>query len=352
MKQQITQELKNIAKNFMMLSELSVVIERAIEICIEAIRNGKKIIFCGNGGSAADSQHLAAELVGRYKTNRRALAAISLTVDTSVLTAVANDFGYIEVFRRQLIALGQPGDVLIGLSTSGNSENVALAMETASTMQLKTIALTGILPGKLDQLADLAIKVPAEVTNHIQEMHLAIGHLICDFIERNTAGNKALFLDRDGVVNIDFGYTYEPAKLELMDGIIELCQEAQRKGYLIIIITNQSGIERGYFSSADLEKFHQLLLKRFADSGVTITDIFYCPYLEHQDRKPNHGMFIKARDRYGLEMSESFSVGDQERDLEAARRAGVLRNYLLSAKSATESSSLRVDSLRELLGKL
>lgn len=159
-------------------------VEKIAEVCIEAIKKGNKIIWCGNGGSAAQSQHLAAELVGRYKINRPAMNSISLTVDTSNITAIGNDYGYDVVFSRQLEGVGQKGDVLVGLSTSGNSKNVVLAFEQAQKMGITTVGLVGNKGGIMKDMADYYIAVPADTSAHIQEMHIAIGHLICDLIEK------------------------------------------------------------------------------------------------------------------------------------------------------------------------
>ncbi len=179
----IKKEMQNISDNFIKLQTLSATVEQAAELCINAIKSGGKIMFCGNGGSAADSQHLAAEIVGRYKKNRPAMASIALTVDTSVLTAIANDFGYDEVFARQVEGLGKTGDILFAISTSGNSPNVIKAVQKASDMGIKTIAMTGSSGGKLKDMADILINVPSNETNHIQEMHIAVGHIICGIIE-------------------------------------------------------------------------------------------------------------------------------------------------------------------------
>ena len=149
-----------------------------------------KIIWCGNGGSAAQSQHLAAELVGRYRINRPAMNSISLTVDTSNLTAIGNDYGYDVIFSRQLEGVGKQGDVLIGLSTSGNSRNVVLAFEQAKKMGIKTVALVGEKGGAMRGIADLSLCVPAATSAHIQEMHITVGHLICDLIEKKFYGEK------------------------------------------------------------------------------------------------------------------------------------------------------------------
>jgi D-sedoheptulose 7-phosphate isomerase len=146
-------------------------------------KNGKVILF-GNGGSASDSQHIAAELVGRFKKDRTALAAIALTVNTSVLTSLANDYGYEVVFARQIEALGQKNDVAIGISTSGKAKNVANGLRQAKKMGLKTVALTGGDGGEIAKLAEVSLVVPSPVTARIQEAHITIGHIICELIEQ------------------------------------------------------------------------------------------------------------------------------------------------------------------------
>lgn len=159
-------------------------IAEVVELCLESLRAGGKVIFCGNGGSAAQSQHLAAELVGRYRMERPAMNSLSLTVDTSNLTAIGNDYGYDVIFSRQLEGVGRQGDVLIGLSTSGNSKNVLLAFEKAAQMGIRTVAMVGRKGGLMATAADCAICVPADTSAHIQELHITIGHLICDLIEK------------------------------------------------------------------------------------------------------------------------------------------------------------------------
>jgi phosphoheptose isomerase len=151
----------------------------------ECVRGGGKVLICGNGGSAADSQHLAAELISTLTLDRRrpAIPAVALTTDTSILTAVSNDFGFEGVFARQVEALGRAGDVLIGISTSGNSQDVVLAMEQATRQGMRTIALTGESGGKLGLIADIAILVPSSETSHVQEAHLAVEQLIAFLVE-------------------------------------------------------------------------------------------------------------------------------------------------------------------------
>lgn len=163
------------------------VIGEMAERCKIALASGNKILFCGNGGSAADSQHIAAELVGRFVKERRSLAAIALTTDTSILTAVGNDYGYDDIFSRQVEGLGRSGDILIGISTSGNSGNVVKAIEAARHVGMHTFAFTGEGGGKLGALCDLTFAVPSKVTARIQEMHILAGHILCELVEEEYA---------------------------------------------------------------------------------------------------------------------------------------------------------------------
>jgi D-sedoheptulose 7-phosphate isomerase len=158
-------------------------IEAAGRLIWEALKSGNKILLCGNGGSAADAQHIAAELVGRYEQERRAFPAISLTTDTSALTALSNDYGYDEVFARQVSALAAAGDVLIAISTSGKSPNVLKAAEQARALNCKTIALTGSSGEPLAAQCDLAVVVPSDRTSRVQEAHITIGHLWCEMVD-------------------------------------------------------------------------------------------------------------------------------------------------------------------------
>lgn len=158
-------------------------IEEASKIAIETLKNGNKILLCGNGGSAADAQHIAAELTGRYKTERKGLAGIALTTDTSALTAIGNDYGYSRVFDRQTEALAREGDLLIGISTSGNSDNIISAFRVAKELGCKTIGFSGRDGGEMNRACGLNLIVPSDDTPRIQEMHILIGHIICQAID-------------------------------------------------------------------------------------------------------------------------------------------------------------------------
>jgi D-sedoheptulose 7-phosphate isomerase len=159
----------------------------AVDLLCKSLRNGGKVMFCGNGGSAADSQHLAAEFTSllRLDFQRPGIAAIALTTDTSFLTANANDFGFEGVFSRLVQALGKPGDVLVGISTSGNSKNVVRAFEQARSSRISTVAFTGQGGGKMAEMADVALRVQSTKVQHIQETHIALGHILCQLVEES-----------------------------------------------------------------------------------------------------------------------------------------------------------------------
>ena len=158
-------------------------IESGCEMITTTIKNGNKVLLAGNGGSAADAQHIAAELSGRFVKERKALPGIALTTDTSAITAIANDYGYPFVFSRQLEALAQPGDLFIGISTSGNSEGILKAFESAKKINCRTLGLSGRDGGKMTGLCDLNIIVPSDITARIQEMHILIGHILCKAVD-------------------------------------------------------------------------------------------------------------------------------------------------------------------------
>jgi D-sedoheptulose 7-phosphate isomerase len=163
--------------------QLIEMLQQASEWCAEACQAGNKVMFMGNGGSAADAQHMAGEFVSRFNYDRPGIGAFALTVDTSVLTAIGNDYGYQHLFARQVQACGRPGDVLVGMSTSGNSPNVLLAFEEARRMGIRTVALTGATGGKMRDATDLCLRVPSTSTPRIQECHILLGHVLCGLVE-------------------------------------------------------------------------------------------------------------------------------------------------------------------------
>lgn len=185
-RQIITKQLQESAKIKQELLDKNLeIIEKIAIILTDKVKSGKKILFCGNGGSAADCQHLAAELIAKLKYYRKAIPALALTTDTSVITAISNDDGFDKIFKRQVESFGNENDVLIGISTSGHSQNIIKAVEQAKKQNLFIIILTGKDGGKLQTMADIALIVPSHNTQRIQECHITLGHIICDIIEQS-----------------------------------------------------------------------------------------------------------------------------------------------------------------------
>lgn len=193
MKEKILQQIQNSIKLKQQLLETPAVlsgIEKAASTIISAFRNKKKLLLAGNGGSAADAQHIAAEFINRFNFDRHGLPAIALTTDTSVLTSIGNDYSYDRIFARQLEALGNAGDVFIGISTSGNSRNLVEALKVCRKEKIETIGLTGSSGGLMKDLCDICIQVPSNETPRIQEVHSLIGHIICFIVEEELFGKN------------------------------------------------------------------------------------------------------------------------------------------------------------------
>lgn len=174
------------------LSDQRPVLERIAVAMAQAILSGGKVLWCGNGGSAADSQHMAAEFVGRFRRERGGLASMALTTDTSILTSVANDYGFEEVFRRQVEAHCAKGDILVGISTSGTSPNVCAALRAAREIGALTVAFTGAGGGIAGEIAELTLRVPSKNTARIQEAHILCGHMLCDWVDASVCEARAL----------------------------------------------------------------------------------------------------------------------------------------------------------------
>ncbi len=242
----ITEEFKRSAETISKIDPKQV--RAAADIIIEAFRNGGQVIFMGNGGSSADAQHIAAEFSGRYLLERPALPSICLS-NIAPVTAIGNDYSYDIVFQRQIEANCRKGDVVIGMSTSGNSKNVVLALEKAKEIGAKTISFTGD-GGKMKDMVDCAVIIPSKETPRIQEGYLCACHTMCGIVEREMFGNRAVFIDRDDTIAKDVPYCHDPDQFNLYPGVPQAIKKLNDAGFLVVVITNQSGIGRGYFTEA------------------------------------------------------------------------------------------------------
>lgn len=298
-------------------------VRKAAEVMIGSLKKGGQVIFMGNGGSSADAQHIAAELSGRYMMDRPAMAGVCLS-NIAPITAIGNDYGYDFVFKRQIEAVCRKGDVVVGLSTSGNSKNVILAMEAAKELGATTISFTGP-GGRLKEIADVAVTIQTTETPRIQEGYLVACHTMCGIIEREMHGPKAVFIDRDDTISKDVGYCSNPDDFNVFDYVPESIARLNKAGYLVIIITNQSGISRGFLNEEILSKIHDKMIAQIAEGGGKIDDIFFCPHLPEDEckcRKPEIGMGVEAVRKYNINTSVSFMIGDSEKDVEFGRRLG------------------------------
>ncbi|MDD1767237.1 MAG: HAD-IIIA family hydrolase [Methanomassiliicoccales archaeon] len=300
--------------------------EQVIQIAkllTEVFRKKHKVLLFGNGGSAADAQHIAAELSGKYLFDRPPLNAVALT-NLSSITAIGNDYSYESVFERQVEASVRPGDAVIGISASGNSKNVLRAVAKAKEMGATTIAFSGS-SGKSKDIVDMALTIPSTRTPRIQEGYMAAAHVICGLVERSLFGKRAVFIDRDGTIARDVPYCPRPEDLVLFDGVGAAIRKLNDAGFLVIIVTNQSGVGRGYFTEDTLGKIHEKMVADIAAEGGTVDAIFHCPHKPEVGchcRKPELGMVLQALERFPIDLASSYVVGDSDHDLELAKRIG------------------------------
>jgi len=302
MNETIEAELKRSAETISKIDPAQ--IRRAADILIECFRNGGQAIFMGNGGSSADAQHIAAEFSGRYMLERPALAGVCLS-NIAPVTAIGNDYCYDLVFKRQIEAICRKGDVVIGMSTSGNSKNVVLAMEAAKERGAVTMSFTGD-GGKLREIVDCAVVIPSKETPRIQEGYLCACHTMCGIVEREMFGQRAVFIDRDDTIAKDVPYCSDPDLFNLFEDVPQAVKRLNDAGYLVIVITNQSGIGRGYFDEETLGRIHAKLREKVAEAGGRIDDIFYCPHTPDDRcscRKPEIGMGMAAMMKHGIDPS-------------------------------------------------
>jgi len=334
-------------------------VSQMTDAIITCLINGGVLYTFGNGGSAADAQHIAGELVGRFKRERGGLACVALTTDSSVVTSIANDYGFDSVFVRQVDAMVREGDAVLAISTSGESENVIRAVELARARKAVVLALSGNEGGRLAQLADICLTVPSADTPRIQECHGIVVHILCGLVEEklcesergaafpgcksigrlkacptlNVDGKRrAVFLDRDGTVNRDVSYLCSADQLEPLPGAIEALRLLGDAGFLRIIVTNQSAVARGMITIEKLGEIHATLVAMIRNAGADIDAIYFCPHypegsieeyaIKCDCRKPMPGMLLRAAKEFDIDLRTSFMVGDRPADIEAGKRAG------------------------------
>lgn len=315
------------------ISQIDVLkIREAADLMIASIKNGGQIIFMGNGGSSADAQHIAAEFSGKYMFDRPAMAGTSLS-NIAPVTAIGNDYSYDLVFHRQIEAICRKGDVVVGLSTSGNSRNVILAIEAAKRIGAHTVSFTGD-GGVLKGMSDVAVVIPTKETPRVQEGYLVACHTICGMVEREIFGKKAVLVDRDDTLVKDVPYCDDPDKLKLLPGVPKAIAKLNAAGYIVVVITNQSGIARGKLDKDMLGAIHDKMIRDIEAEGGKIEDIFYCPH--HPDegctcRKPETDLGIAAIIKHNINPAASYMIGDNEKDMEFGKRLG-LKTYQVSEK--------------------
>lgn len=298
-------------------------ISKIADVLIDTIKNGKKVIFMGNGGSSADAQHLAAEFTGRYLMERAPMPAISLS-NIAPVTAIGNDYSFDMVFKRQTEAYAEKGDAVICISTSGNSKNIIEAMIAAKEKGATVITFTGA-GGMMKDMADHALIIPSKETPRIQEAYMVAGHTICGLTERGVFGKKAVFVDRDDTIAKDVPYCARPEDMKLFDGVPEAIAKLNNSGYLVIVVTNQSGVARKKFTEKDLAEIHEKMIADVKKGGGRIDDIFYCPH--HPDegckcRKPGPGMGVAAIAKHKINTKISFMIGNSDADIEFGNAIG------------------------------
>lgn len=309
----------------------------AIDAVWDCYRRGGKVFTAGNGGSAAQSQHLVAELMGRMKQNRPPISAISLTSDSSVLTCIGNDYGYERVFSRQLEAIASPNDLFIAFTTSGKSRNILEALQVCCIRGIPTMVISGAVDNNIKRLCDAIIEIPSAETPLIQEIHMMVTHMICEAVEQLISedrkvdciwdeivklgenGYQYLILDRDGVVNItkSNGYITSRDEFSFTPGFKANIAKLSSTFKRIFIATNQKGVGKGLMTMEELESIHQGMLEQVAFMGGRIDKVYTSTGIDNTDhfRKPNTGMFEQIlRDYPEVELNKTLVVGDSYSD--------------------------------------
>ncbi|MHB8110149.1 MAG: HAD-IIIA family hydrolase, partial [Syntrophorhabdaceae bacterium] len=278
------------------------IIRTITEQITNACKRDNKVLICGNGGSAADAQHIAAELSGKFFFDRQPLFAEALHVNTSYMTAVANDYSYEDVFARLIKAQGKEGDILIALSTSGNSKNIIKALHEANAKHMTTIGFTGEKPNAMENLCDHLVTIPSRITPRIQECHMTLCHIICELVENDlfSTAKPAVFLDRDGVINTKMpegDYVKNISEFEFLPDIFEAVRLLNDGGYLVFVVSNQQCVGKGIITMDALQSIHSFMTENMRTHNALVQAVYVCPHTAAENcscRKPAPGLIEMA----------------------------------------------------------
>lgn len=318
-------------------------ISEVSRLIIESISNGGKVITFGNGGSAAQSQHFCAELMGRMKESRLPIAAISLSSDISTTTCIANDFGYEKIFSRQIAGIYKDDDIAVAFTTSGKSKNILEALNECQIRGIKSVVITGGNKEVLQTLSDFVICIPNDDIGIIQEMQMQIIHILCRLIEKGLPQIKetvwekllayvnkdydALILDRDGVINKikANGYVSSMSEFDFTDGFLGNIKDISALFKYIFVVSNQKGVGLGLMSNNDLEIIHDKMIREVNNHGGRITKIYVSTGIDSSDdnRKPNTGMAKQIKNDFpDVDFAKSIVIGDSCTDKLFAQNIG------------------------------
>jgi D-sedoheptulose 7-phosphate isomerase len=317
---------------------------RVIALLLDARAAGRQVLLAGNGGSAAAASHMACDLgKGTVDFGNPAFTrfrVISLADNNALITAIGNDLGYDEIFSEQLKMLMQPGDVVIFISSSGNSPNLVRAAEHARAHGATTVGLLGFGGGKLAPMMDVPLVVSSRNYGITEDFHMSVQHIYTQYLRRALAGplQRVAFLDRDGIINeraAEHAYIERWDDFRFRAGAVAMLSGLAADGYRLVVVTNQQGVGKGRMTETDLKGIHASMTTALAEEGVTLAGIFACPHLAGREcfcRKPEPGLIYRALNElpFLVDLPHSILIGDAGTDVAAARAAGIPTRILVS----------------------
>jgi histidinol-phosphate phosphatase family protein len=336
------------------------VIDDVVQLLKAAWLDGRQVFLMGNGGSAATASHFVNDLNKTALISRRTrFKAIALTDNVPLITAWANDSSYDDIFAEQMLNYVARGDIIIAISTSGNSPNIIKALRIGRIICATTIGLTGLSGGKLKDLVDHCISVPTDDVMQIEGIHSVVLHAVVARFRQLVADDKsrgwetqaqsngprpAIFMDRDGVINEnkeDYVKSWE--EFTFLPGVFEPLKKLADDGHALVIISNQSAIGRGMVTSGKVEEINDRMLEAIGAVGGRVDGVYYCPHRPDEEcdcRKPRPGLILKAAQQLGLDLTRSIIIGDAVSDVEAAREAGCASIFVLTGRGSRELPKL------------